>query len=650
MSNANNWSRNNLDKALSPYLRAHHKNPIWWQEWSSATITRAKETNRPILASVGYSTCHWCHVMARESFSDQAVAELINKHFVAVKIDREERPDIDHYLMSFLVATTGQGGWPLNAFLTPDAKPFFAMTYAPKSTTGGRPGLLELLPKVVDFYKTRGDHVKEFSLGRTESATHGDKPVAVEEAQDAVKRFLKHYDGEIYGFGTGQKFPPHASLLYLLHVAADSGLDPGGYAKEMAQETLDIMATRGLHDHLEGGFFRYCTDRAWTIPHFEKMLYDQAMALWNYALGARVFDNPVYAMVAEDTVDLLYRRFEIDGLFAAAIDADTDHEEGAVYLFRDDELQDALSGEEYRAITERYEVGPRGNFEGKIHLVAKNLGEKSAALRAAEDKLRAIRAARKQPLRDEKSITSLNALAAVALICAGRYLDKPDWIQYGVELFHNLSEKHLTEGKLTHASLKGRLGGGPALLEDYGAMLLAAGYVLEESGEQVDSEPTNGDIARHIDFLAARLQDFKTDGTWVESLAADFPTVAADSHDAPYPSGVAMAEVALVRRSLLQTGAAEIPENRPVLRCDFANLGRLAAGGVYWIVGAPQRPPWTQLPLLTVYHRAEEETTCHGGVCTPGIPDPPETTHLSGATTVSRSTAPSGTTNPSGTN
>ena len=630
MGTETNWTRNNLDKALSPYLRSHSDNPIWWQEWNEATLEHAKSTNRPILASVGYSTCHWCHVMARESFSDTSVADLINQHFVAVKIDREERPDIDHYLMSFLVATTGQGGWPLNAFVTPEARPFFAITYAPKSTTGGRPGLLELLPKVVEFYQTRGDEVQEFSLGRTEATSHDIEPVVVDELQDAVRRFLKHYDGELYGFGSGQKFPPHSALLYLLHVAADEDFDPGGYAKEMARETLDIMATRGLHDHLEGGFFRYCTDRAWTIPHFEKMLYDQVMCLWNYALAARVLDRPVYKTVAESIVALLESRFEADGLLATAIDADTDHKEGEVYLFSHEELQSALSESEYKAVADRYDMRPGGNFEGKIHLVAKTLDAKGEALRSAEAKLRSIRAARKQPLRDDKCLTSLNALASAALIAAGRYIDRPDWIERGIALYGTVVERHLRGSNLIHATLHDRSSEAPELLEDYGAMLLAATYVAEERGSVLGKEgdAADNERGRQKKCLAERLEEFKASGTWVESLAGDFPAVAADSHDAPYPSGVAMAEVALVRRSILHAGGAEIPENRPVLRCDFANLGRLAAGGVYWIVGAPERPRWSELPLLTVYHRAEETTSCHGGVCTPGLPQsatPPTT-------------------------
>ena len=317
-------ARNNLDLANSPYLRQHAENPVWWQEWSAEILEYARKTDRIVFVSVGYSTCHWCHVMAREAFSDETCATILNRHFVPVKVDREQRPDIDHYLMSFLVATTGSGGWPLNAFLTPEGHPFFAMTYASTEPRFHLPAFDDILGRVREFFGENRDRIAPFELNAEHSgvdgairkvlahddggeAEAGDGPASVamisdEDESQAIERvdeLERAFDRVHAGFGQSQKFPPHSALLYLQHACA-AGLSE--QAGEMARETLDAMMTRGLHDHLQGGFFRYTVDREWTIPHFEKMLYDQAMLLWNYAVASRLFGSSGYRETAAGIV------------------------------------------------------------------------------------------------------------------------------------------------------------------------------------------------------------------------------------------------------------------------------------------------------------------------------------------------------------
>ena len=273
------FRRNNLDRSDSLYLRQHAPNPVWWQEWSAEVLDESVRRNFPLFVSVGYAACHWCHVMASEAFSDQATADYLNGHFICVKVDRDERPDIDQDMMRYLTSRSGSGGWPLNAFLTPRLEPFFALTYAPAHSNPqdeilprNRPGRACVFPKrgrPGAFLPPRPKRIRK----RT-----GDDP--------GVDTLVSYFDPVHGGLGTGAKFPPHSTLLYLLYRLSVED-HPG--ARRACALTLEAMRRGGLHDHLQGGIFRYCVDRAWTVPHFEKMLYDQAMALWGCALAFRVF-------------------------------------------------------------------------------------------------------------------------------------------------------------------------------------------------------------------------------------------------------------------------------------------------------------------------------------------------------------------------
>ncbi len=391
------FNRNNLDTAASPYLRQHQDNPVWWQQWSAEGLEYAARAGKPVLVSVGYSTCHWCHVMAAEAFSDQACAAALNAGFVCIKVDREERPDIDQLMMGFLVGTTGQGGWPLNVFMSADLKPFYALTYAGAQPRFGRPGFPEILKQVLAFYRGNKDRLTPFVMpeysGEDSAAGLGGHGLggAIRDGIDrsgneaaVVVDFSRIDQGITRVLGNqgsdgpdGPRFPPHASLLYALYRD-----DASPALAQAAVRTLDLMQERGLHDHVGGGFFRYCIDKKWTIPHFEKMLYDQAMSLWNYSVAARRFGRDDYRRTATGIIRSLEDSFLDEGLFNAALDADTNHEEGATYLWTPDEVRAALSAGQAEAMVAAFAITEGGNFEGRNHLVRRGPAPGSAGTAA----------------------------------------------------------------------------------------------------------------------------------------------------------------------------------------------------------------------------------------------------------------------------
>ena len=642
------FSRNNLDRSSSPYLRDHAENPVWWQEWNEATLAHAREQGRILFVSVGYSTCHWCHVMAREAFSDEQCADLLNRHFVSIKVDREQRPDIDHYMMSFLVATTGSGGWPLNVFLTPDARPFFAMTYASTEPRFNLPAFDSILKQVVDFYREKHDRVSRFELNadhsriddatlellrRSTGADRGDPsddaPVAMisdSDEQDALQRIHElegTFDRVHAGFGTNSKFPPHASLLFLQYAHAAGLSDRAG---DMVKQTLDAMMTRGLHDHLQGGFYRYTVDREWTIPHFEKMLYDQAMLLWNYSFAARLFDRSDYRRTAAGIVRALEETFRVEAGYASGHDADTDHEEGATYVWRLEEIEDLLTEEELEAAMKVFSLTREGNFDRRNHLVrisppGGSRDESGAAPRSpAEDlvgrvfeTMLAARRRRPQPFRDDKVILGWNALAGCALLAAHRYAQLPGTLDRAAELAAFLVTRFVGTRQVSHASLGSQLQE-QEFLEDVGALLLFL-TMLAEEGDAYDDG-----YADTRAFLQARLATLQIDGVWMESITSDFVPVPADPFDQPVPSGISLAQHALLLR---QIRMHEEYEPRPYADAHgraFANVSALLSRGYAYVVQAPEPLDWSVIPVNSVQIRGEGRTSCYRGVCYLGLP------------------------------
>ncbi len=461
---ATDFKRNNLDKSLSPYLRQHLDNPIWWQVWAPESLAEAKRTGKKILVSIGYSTCHWCHVMASEAFSNKEIADYLNENYISIKVDREQRPDIDQYFMAFLIRTSGSGGWPLNAFLSPDAQPIAAFTYIPVERRYGMQGMIEILKAV----KERGQGI-EFSPEEWQPNFRN------HSFDEIISNIIARTDTQNGGFGNGQKFPQCSTLLFLLS-HYERYRQKG--ARDIIIRTLKAMMTRGLQDHLQGGFFRYCVDAKWTIPHFEKMLYDQAMHLWTYSWAYSVFKINDYLDVINGILKCLDETFLEDGLYISAHDADTHHHEGETYLWSLGELERVLTDTELKELRKRYFISRQGNYEDKIHLVERNYFKRSRL----EEKLLTLRRKKPQPFADRKIITSWNALVGVGLIMAYRATGKDTLLDKATSLFSRLTNKHYANGKLAHSSLNGILQE-QEFLEDAASLLLLATYIEEERAD-----------------------------------------------------------------------------------------------------------------------------------------------------------------------
>ncbi len=639
------FKRNNLDRSLSPYLKQHSDNPIWWQEWNRETLDHAVAENKPLLVSIGYSTCHWCHVMAAEAFSDKETADYLNVSFISIKIDREQRPDIDQSMMHFIQALTGSGGWPLNVFLTADLRPVHALTYAPVKSAGNRASFLDIAKAVIDYLQSNADSIRPFA------ATEEESPHA--DAGKLTESLSEYYDSESGGFGGGQKFPPHSSLLFMLYhlavidegktaettsgegeaaeatskggateVSGDGGAaeatskgeaaeitskgeaaeitSKAGMVSEMVTTTLDAMMLRGLNDHLQGGIYRYCVDREWTIPHFEKMLYDQAMALWSYSLGYKVTGKDHYRTMAEKILRSLVETFEHDGLFTSAFNADTDHKEGMTYLWSESELESVLEPSELIRFREVYEISSSGNFEGLNHLVRKN----NDRIDAIEDKLLEIRRKRSQPSRDDKILSGINALTASAMIQAGRHLGRPDLEASAVTLVWRILETFWDGSSLGHSYFEGRLQR-QSFLSDAGALLMAVTMLYE-------TDESWGEI---MVALADYVRTFREDGKWVESRADDFQKVYASWFDHPVPSSVSLAETALTRFALLTGGEVAPAEFRRPYQSDFFNINVLLSEDLFHLYTTREPIDWRNLPVNSLQKRGETESVCYNRTC-----------------------------------
>ncbi|MGB3330179.1 MAG: thioredoxin domain-containing protein [Thermomicrobiales bacterium] len=447
--------RNRLANETSPYLLQHQANPVDWYPWGEEAFARARAENKPILVSIGYSACHWCHVMAHESFEDEAIAAYLNATLIAIKVDREERPDVDAVYMAAVQAMTGQGGWPLNAFLTPDGVPFFAGTYWPPQARGGMPGFPDVLDAVVTAWTTNRDGVIDSAdrvltyLRQSSTATipstddSGAELLTPALADDALRGMERSFDRVHGGFGNAPKFPQASAIEFLLRHARRTG--PGS-AAAMAIATLDHMANGGIHDQLGGGFARYAVDRTWLVPHFEKMLYDNGQLMSLYLDAWRLTGEIRHCTVAEGIADWVLREMTApDGGFYAALDADSDGEEGAFYVWTraevDRVLGDALTPEEIDVVCLHFGIDEGGNFEGKTILsIVRPITELSdqldrpesavaSTIARAKDLLMTAREARTHPARDEKVIAGWNGLMLKAFAIGGIVLDRPDLLQ-----------------------------------------------------------------------------------------------------------------------------------------------------------------------------------------------------------------------------
>ncbi|MEU7565150.1 thioredoxin domain-containing protein [Streptomyces fradiae] len=473
---------NRLADSQSPYLLQHASNPVDWWPWGEGAFEEARRRDVPVLLSVGYSSCHWCHVMAHESFEDGDTAAYLNEHFVSVKVDREERPDVDAVYMEAVQAATGQGGWPMTVFLTPDGEPFYFGTYFPPAPRHGMPSFRQVLEGVAAAWRDRRDEVgkvagtivRELSGRSLALGGDGGAPGEPELAQ-ALLGLTREYDERHGGFGGAPKFPPSMVLGFLLRHHARTGSEG---ALQMASDTCEAMARGGLYDQLGGGFARYAVDREWVVPHFEKMLYDNALLCRVYTHLWRATGSDLARRVALETADFMVRELRTpEGGFASALDADSDdgtgrHVEGAYYVWTPAQLREVL-GEEDAAYAARFHgVTEEGTFEEGASVLQLPQGagvadaERLSGIRA---RLLAARDLRPRPGRDDKVVAAWNGLAVAALAEAGACFDRPDLVERATEAADLLVRVHLDEGgRLARTSRDGRSGGHAGVLEDYG--------------------------------------------------------------------------------------------------------------------------------------------------------------------------------------
>lgn len=418
---------NQLQFEKSPYLLQHKHNPVDWLPWGSAAFEAARAEDKPVFLSIGYSTCHWCHVMAHESFEDVDAAEVINRGFIPIKVDREERPDIDAVYMAACIAMTGSGGWPLTVLMTPDQKPFWAGTYLPKQT------LLSLLSQVERLWReeresllSAGDELTAY-LQKEETARPGTPKR--ELVIQAANQYAQSFDSQWGGFGRAPKFPTPHNLIFLMRYARRTGT---ANAIKMVEQTLEAMYRGGLFDHVGGGFSRYSTDKQWLVPHFEKMLYDNALLTFAYAEAFQHTHRPLYGMVARRTAEYVLRELTSPkGGFYCGQDADSEGVEGKYYVFTPSELHDLLGEEAANAFCLRYGITAQGNFEGHSipNLIGQaNIDEEPTGIDAIRDQLRTYRLSRTTLHRDDKILTAWNGLMIAALAKAGLVLEEPRYL------------------------------------------------------------------------------------------------------------------------------------------------------------------------------------------------------------------------------
>ncbi len=580
---------NELAGSTSPYLRQHADNPVHWKQWGPEALAEAARRDVPILLSVGYAACHWCHVMAHESFEDDTVAAAMNQ-YVCIKVDREERPDLDAVYMNATVAMTGQGGWPMTCFLTPDGRPFFCGTYFPK------PQFLQLLAAVGRTWREQRDDVEQASdhiageLRRMASGLPGGGPeVTTELCDHAVAAILRDEDTVRGGFGGAPKFPPSALLEAMLrsHERTGSPVPLG-----TVRRTCAAMARGGIYDQLAGGFARYSVDADWVVPHFEKMLYDNALLLRVYAHWFRRTADPLAGRVAAETARFLIDDLAQDGMFTSSLDADAAGVEGSTYVWTPAELSAVLGVADGAWAARVFGVTEHGTFEYGASVLqlpaeydplpgdAERFGQVRAALLDA-------RRGRPQPGRDDKIVTAWNGLAITALAEAAVALQDSQLLDAAVRCAEAVVSLHLVDGRLRRASLGGRVGESAAILEDHAMLATGLAALYQLTGEQRWRENTTV----LIDLALRHFADLDRPGHWFDTAddAEALMVRPADPMDGATPSGASSIAEALVSAAHL-VDADRAPHYAEAaaqtLLAHTALLARAPRSGGHWLAVA----------------------------------------------------------------
>ena len=585
---------NRLARETSPYLQQHADNPVDWYPWGEDALRLAREEDKPVLLSVGYSACHWCHVMAHESFEDPAIAALMNELFVNIKVDREERPDIDQiYQTAHAMLTRRGGGWPLTMFLTPDQTPFFGGTYFPKTARHGLPGFVDLLPQVAAAYRTKRAEIGQqcealrAALAQTLPAAAGDAALSAAPLDTGLRELKQLFDETDGGIGAAPKFPHPAELEFCLRRAV---LTRDDYARGIVKLTLTKMAEGGIYDQLGGGFCRYSVDQQWSIPHFEKMLYDNGPLLRLYSDLWLTDRQPLYARVVADTAAWVMREMQSpDGGYYSSLDADSEHAEGKFYVWTRDELQAALSSDEYAVVVPHYGLDAPPNFENQYwHLrvmkplafLAKRLEldprRVQSLLDSARAKLLALREQRTRPGRDEKILVSWNALMVKGMTRAARVFDRPEWLasaraatEFIRATLWRAEDERTGARKRLLATCRDGEAHLNAYLDDY-AFLLDALLELAQS----DLRPADLGWARELaEMLLAQFEDREHGGFFFVSHDHERLILRPKTgHDTATPSGNGVAAFALQRLGhllgeprYLEAAARALQAFRPML-------------------------------------------------------------------------------------
>ena len=569
---------NRLANATSPYLLQHADNPVDWWQWSAAAFEEAKRRDVPILLSVGYAACHWCHVMAHESFEDPVTAAVMNEKFVNIKVDREERPDVDAVYMTATQAMTGQGGWPMTCFLTPAGEPFHCGTYYPPAPRPGMPSFGQLLEAVHDAWTSRDAEVRDAGgriVEELRKQTSALAPFTVDTSvlESSAAAMLGDFDRRNGGFGGAPKFPPSMTLEFLLRHHERTG---SVEALSIVEGTARAMAAGGIYDQLDGGFARYSVDAGWVVPHFEKMLYDNALLLHLYTRLAVRTDDARYRAVASETADFLLARLRTSsGGFAASLDADTDGVEGLTYAWTPAQLVEVLGSDDGAWAATLFGVTESGTFEhGSSTLRLLSDVDDRARFAEVRTRLLAARRSRPQPARDDKVITAWNGLAIGALALAGQALEEPRWLTAAEEAAEFVVATHVADGRLRRASRDGVAGEAAGVLEDYSC--LAEGLLALH---QATAEPRWLSAATDLlDTALAHFADPTATGAYHDT-ADDADALVwrpSDPSDNASPAGASALASALLTASSL-VGPESATRYRTAAEEAVARAGQLAA-------------------------------------------------------------------------